>query len=209
MKEVSLIEHNLGQYNNKDLNYWRAHNLRHQDESVFNNKEIRLRELLDNNPSVRNIVVDIGAGVGWLSAKLSDMFAHVVAIEPSEDALTIAKELYKDKPNISWIYGFVEDVLPTLPINRADPVLFVTCSVFQHLDDVHVESVLNWMNLNAPVGSILSFQELWGVAEERKMHHVRPQQWWSHLLSNWGLNFHGPLVLENTCKGIHGKKVMG
>jgi hypothetical protein len=39
------------------------------------------------------------------------------------------------------------------------------------------------------------------------MHHVRQKEWWINNLSNWGLDFHGPKVLENTNKGIHGIKI--
>lgn len=205
MKDNSLLEHVKTQYSNLDLNYWKEHNERHQDDSVFNNKEIRLKDLIDENPNINKLAIDIGGGVGWLSAKLSDYFEKVISIEPSEDAVNISKALYSEKENISWNIGFAEDFLSELKIETS--ALFVTCSVLQHLDDDVVENILKMINDKAPVGSILSFQELWGIYVNTNMHHVRTKEWWSERLNNWDLNFHGPEVMPNTNKGIQGKKV--
>lgn len=204
MRDRSLLEHIKTQYNNLDLNYWKEHNERHQDDSVFNNEEIKLKYLIYENPNVNKLAIDIGSGVGWLSAKLSDYFDEVISIEPSEDAVKISKDLYGDKKNIYWNIGFAEDFLNILRLKT--PTLFVTCSVFQHLDDNTVESILKFINDNAPTESILSFQELWGEYVNVNMHHIRTKDWWASKLSNWDLNFHGPVVMSNANKGIHGKK---
>ncbi len=46
-KDTSLLAHNTAQYGNQDISYWKAHDERHQEESVFNNAEIRLRDLIE------------------------------------------------------------------------------------------------------------------------------------------------------------------
>ena len=206
MKETSLLEHNKTQYDfHTDLDFWRKHNERHQSDTVFNNQEIKLGDLLLKHPNTRSLAIDIGSGAGWLSSKLAEHFTKVIGIEPSDKAVGIAKELYKDIKNVEFIHGFSEDIFPSIQLNDK-PVLFVTCSVFQHLEDEYVSQILSWINTNAPSGSILSFQELWGNDQHTEMHHVRTQEWWSKNLSEWSLHFHGPVVLPNTCKGIHGLK---
>jgi len=207
MKTISKDQHDKTQYSNcQDLAYWKEHNERHEGDSVFNNKEIKLIDLLESHKNVRKTAVDIGSGAGWLSSKLSSFFEKIISIEPSQKAVDISKKLYTDKPNIEWILGYAEDVLAVLEFNKKEPVLFVTCSVFQHLNNKDVEKVLSWLNENAPTDSILGFQEPWGEDNHREMHHVRTKEWWSSKLSNWNLDFHGPQVLPNTNKGFHGIK---
>lgn len=204
MKNTSVEIHNEGQYNKYlEIDYWIKHNERHQDDFVFNNKELKIKDLLDKNINVNKLAIDIGSGAGWLSAKLSNYFETIISIEPSEKAVEICKEIYKNRTNINWNVGFAEDILNDFDFGN-DPVLFVTCSVFMHLDDSVVQNILKVINEKSPIGSILSFQELWGLELNQNMHHVRTKEWWSENLSNWNLDFHGPLVLSNTHKGIHG-----
>ena len=204
-KHNSVEEHENTAYSNLDLNYWREHNLRHQNESVVNNGEIKLLDLLKSNESVRKTAFDIGSGVGWMSCFLSDYFEEVISIEPSSKAIEVSKSLYLGKKNIRWIEGYAESVIDSLEIN--EPSLFITCSVFQHLEDFFVEKVLHAINVNAPKGSILNLQELWGEETHRNMQHSRTKEWWLKNLSNWDLDFHGPEVLKNINKGIHGIKI--
>jgi hypothetical protein len=206
MKELSFNIHNETQYDlHTDINYWVEHNKRHESDIVFNNTEIKLKYLLEKYPHVRALAIDIGSGAGWLSNKLSEYFDSVIGIEPSQRALDIASNLYGNKKNILFNLGFSEDVLPTISLPD-EPILFVTCSVFQHLDDEYVSKTLSWINQNAPEGSILSFQELWGSNSHEPFKHIRTKTWWNEQLSNWTLDFHGPMVLPNTNKGIHGLK---
>lgn len=207
MKENSAKTHDETQYNNDDLNFWIKHNKIHQEDNVFNNNELKLKKLIDNNKNVRKLAIDIGSGAGWLSYKLSEIFEKVIAIEPSEKAVNISKKIYNNASNIEWIVGYAEDVFPIIENKNNEPTLFTTCSVFQHLENEYVLKVLKWINENAPINSILGFQELWGQELHLNMHHVRQKEWWINNLSNWELDFHGPKVLENTNKGIHGIKI--
>ncbi len=201
----SKNSHDIDYYNRFDLDWWYSHNKWHQDNS-FSNDELKLDKLLMDNPDVRGISIDIGAGGGWLSKELSNYFSKVIAIEPSEKAQEIAKLLYPNIPNIEWKCGFAEDILTKCLLDKG-PIFINTCSVFQHLEDNVVEKILVWINSVPIVNSTLSFQELWGDEINQSMHHSLSKKWWQDRLSNWCLDFHGPIVLPGINKGIHGIRI--
>jgi 2-polyprenyl-3-methyl-5-hydroxy-6-metoxy-1,4-benzoquinol methylase len=173
------------------------------------NSEFALDKLLARYPSVRDMAVDIGAGVGWLAALLSKDFKQVVAIEPSKQALQIAQELYPatNFSNIVWHNGFAENILAELQLEQ--PALFVTGVVLSHLRDKEVKTICEEVAKKAPRGSILCFDECWGREWHQIMWHSRTKEWWQGNFPGWNLDFHGPEITETPgiYKGIHGVKI--
>jgi 2-polyprenyl-3-methyl-5-hydroxy-6-metoxy-1,4-benzoquinol methylase len=161
----------------------------------------------------RYLVVDIGSGDGWLSAKLSKYFKRIIAIETSEEAVKLAKKRYKKYSNINWINGFVEDCISKIVFNK--PVLFTSCHVLSHFTDNQVLKVCKIINSKKiPKNSILNFAELYtkGYSIRKYMDTSRSIKWWNINLSNWQLDFHGPKVSKNKnekrFKGFWGHKII-
>lgn len=198
----SKNSHDIDYYNKHDLDWWRSHNEWHQNNS-FSNDELKLDKLLIENSDVRGIAIDIGSGGGWLSKELSNYFTKVIAIEPSKKAHEICKALYGNIDNIEWECCYAEDILPRYSFSKL-PLFINTCSVLQHLDNKISEVILHWVNSYPITDSILSFQELWGDEVNQPMYYSRSKIWWQKKLSNWDLDFHGPIILPGIHKGIHG-----
>ena len=211
MKEHSKKVHDDTMYNLHGIEFWKKHNKEHLD-TVFNNDEVKVGDLLEKYPSIRSSAIDIGSGGGWMSDKLSEIFDHVYSIEPSSKAIELCKKMY-DKKNITWIEGYAQDVLANNEIFSKSNVFINTCSVFIHLDDNCVIPTLNYINKNF-TDSILSFQEFWSEekAFNQPLTNCRPKDWWKFHLSNWELDFHGPNMgshgdfYKDFHKGIHGYK---
>jgi len=176
---------------------------------LFNHPQNRFLDLINVHDEVRSVAIDIGAGAGWLSAKLSEHFQQVIAIEPSSTALEIARTLFpqSEYPNIEWKIGFSEEIIRT--IHLKEPAFFLTGCVLSHLQDEVVEKICTEIEYIAPPGSILAFGELWGHESHEFMWHTRTPSWWQKQLSHWELDFFGPEI-ENVCgrhKGFHGVKI--
>lgn len=175
---------------------------------AINDTSFRVRDILTAHPEV-DTAVDIGSGTGWSAAATSPLVDRVIAIEPSEAAVVIARELYPAStyPNITWIIGFAETELHALTLTS--PTLFFTGCVFSHLRDTEVKKICKVLGDVAPAGSVLSFAECWGdEAWHQLMWHVRTKEWWRTQLPGWELDFHGPQVPgERYHKGIWGVKV--
>lgn len=166
----------------------------YEKEDVFSHPQVKFGQLIEKNPGVRDLAVDIGAGAGWLSAKLSKYFRKVIAIEPSEAAIMLAKKLYPGSkyPNIKWINGFAEQIL--LKLNIESPALFFASTVLSHLRDSEVEKICKAIDKSAPIGSIFGFSECWGVEHHQHMWHVRTKEWWQKQFPGWKIDFHGPNI---------------
>ena len=178
----------------------------YEAKNLFNNAQIRIADMIARYSQVRSVAVDIGCGGGWLSARLSQDFSRVVAIEPSSAGLAIARQLYpRDRyPNIEWVEGFAEDELPKISLDAQ--ALFVTATVLSHLPDDAVDRICGAIEQVAAVGSILSFAECWGPESHQFMWHVRTPEWWQEHLPSWELDFHGPPIenVPGRHKGFHG-----
>ena len=189
----------------------KEHFAKWDEVNEFNAEQQKFGDLLKNNPQVRFVAVDIGAGAGWLSATLSRsyMFEKIIAIEPSKKVVEIAKNIFpkKEYSNIEWVIGFAEQVLPE--INFKNPVAFFTGVVLSHLRDPEVAVICRAVSNNAPKGSILGFSECWGAEWHQNMWHVRTKEWWQKQLPEWDLIFFGPEIqgIKGRYKGIHGVKI--
>lgn len=208
-KQGSFLRHNKHFTRPDVLELERQGAAENERSGLWDKPEFRIDELLAKHPEVRTLAVDIGSGAGWFSSKLSKLFTRVIGIEASAAGLEIAKRLYPENsyPNISWVQGFAEDVLPTLDLSQ--PAFFLTGVVLSHLRDKEVMRICEVLNTKAAQGSILCFSECWGEEWHQQMWHVRTKEWWQQQLSNWELDFHGPEI-QNTPdrhKGIHGLKV--
>ncbi len=208
-KKKSFNRHNSEYKEHDKLERERLVAEQFERDDVINNQENKIDVLLGRHPEIKGIAIDIGSGAGWYSKKLSERFSAVIAIEPSLAAINIARELYDEskKSNILWIEGFAENVLNKF--HFASPVIFFTGVVLSHLRDKEVKDICMAIELCAPVGSILSFNECWGLEHHQLMWHVRTKEWWQAQLPGWQLNFHGPVIqnVPGRHKGIHGVKI--
>jgi len=181
----------------------------YEEQNLFDNPENRFGDLLAAYPEVRELAVDIGAGAGWLSARLSREFHRVVAIERSDAALSLAIEIFPKEShgNIEWKHGFAEDVIRSLEYRG--PTLFITGCVLSHLPDRIVTRICSAIENLAPKGSILGFAECWGGESHEFMWHVRTPDWWRDRLASFDLDFFGPEIqdVQGRHKGFHGVKV--
>jgi SAM-dependent methyltransferase len=208
--QLSSYEIHHAQYSQANSVEWhRKRFSEYKALKLFDNPEFKITELLTSHPDVRSVAVDIGCGAGWQSAHLGKYFKRVIGIEPSSAALDIARSIYprSDYPNIEWVQGFAEEQLGSLKFE--EPVLFVSGTVLSHLTDDSVAKICAILNKIAPVGSILSFAEIWGSESHEFMWHTRTKDWWQKNLLSWELNFHGPniQVILGRHKGFHGVKV--
>ena len=204
---TSFVQHNQ-QYEDSNA-FERAREIceRNIKNNEINNASFRVLDLLEKHQSVKT-TVDIGSGVGWISASLSNKMEKIIAIEPSAAAIEIAKKLFPshEYPNIIWKVGLGEDLLPILHLDK--PTLFVTGCVLSHLRDSEAAKICQLVSNIAPTGSILSFDERWGeTRKDQFMWHVRTQEWWRENLAGWELDFHGAEVDNRGYNaGIHGVK---
>jgi len=178
--------------------------------NLINDPTLRVTDLLEKHPQI-STAVDVGSGAGWGSASLSKLVTKVIAIEPSQAGIDIAKQIYPTDqyPNITWVNGFAESILPTLKLDA--PTLFLTGCVLSHIRDKEVVKICTEITKSAPTGSVLSFAECWGDKEwHQLMWHVRTKDWWQDQLPGWELNFHGPVVPEkDEYKGTYHKGIWG
>jgi hypothetical protein len=179
---------------------------------TFNHKFCKNKYLLNSHKSVRKQAVEIGSGSGWMANYLSNIFKKVVAIEPSQYGHKLSTQLFKDKKNIFWINLLAEDALKT--IKYLNKTFFITNHVLSHLTNNSVEKICVEINSKkVPVGSILSFGELWTKDKNicKFTNTARSIRWWKENLSCWNLNFHGPKInskSKDIFKGFHGYKVI-
>jgi hypothetical protein len=164
--------------------------------------------LIEANPQLGNVAIDIGSGIGWLSGWLADFFHMVYSIEPSIEAINIAKKIHEKKCNkIIWYNGYSEEILPNLKFT--DPVLFVTGRVLSHLSDREVKKIIKAVDNNSVSGSVICFTELWGETYHEKLWHIRSKNWWqTNFTDKWHLTFlENPVEIDGRYVGIHGVKV--
>ena len=106
--------------------------------------------------------VDIGSGTGWFANYLVEQrkYKKVYAIEPSGEAIEIAKKIYPDNKKVKYINGFAEEEISKLKLTK--PTFFSTMCCLAHLEDEDVLGILKTIDKIAPVGSVLACSEPWG-----------------------------------------------
>lgn len=131
--------------------------------------------------------IDVGSGTGWLLLKTSPYFQKVIGIEPSINAVEVARTLLKDHTNVEIIHSDMVDAfdtnMPTIP------VFITTAVVFSHIKNYYVEEFLKRVN-NLPKGSVLFFDERYDKNIQWKLWYIRRKFWWAKRLSNWDLTFY-------------------
>ena len=102
--------------------------------------------------------VDIGSGTGWFVNYLDSYykFEKIYGIEPSEEAINIAKKIYKNS-KVNYLNGFAEEKLKCIKLE--EPTLFTTFIVLSHIPNNSVIQILKEMDNIAPSGSIFIFNE--------------------------------------------------
>lgn len=184
----------------KDFNSYIAHSKQYETTSDFKWHQKRYKEydelnyfeklgfkkVIDENPKVRKLHVDIGSGAGGLLLKTAPYFEMVVGIEPSKVAVKMARIFAKGIKNIKFINADAIDAIQSL--NFSEPVFFTTSMVFTHIKDYYVIECLKLVN-NAPLGSVLFFNEPYDKNIQHKLWYIRRKKWWAANLSNWALSF--------------------
>jgi 2-polyprenyl-3-methyl-5-hydroxy-6-metoxy-1,4-benzoquinol methylase len=153
-----------------------------------------------------NVGIDIGCGHGYFAGIMANKLKQVIAIEPSKAALEIAKQIYKNKSNISWFQGFAEEVLEN--INIKEPVLVYTGCVLSHLEDESVLKICDTIDKISKKNSFLCFSEIYGDESHENLWHCRTKYWWQKNLINWDLNFSNfPVQIQGRYKMFYGYKI--
>jgi len=191
--EGSFKRHNA-QYEEFDkLEKERVAGLNNISTGLLSGAQMKVGELLKKHPGIK-VAVDVGSGSGWSAAALSPLVERVYGIEPSAAGIEISRKIYPetDYPNVTWINGYAEIILPSLKFNK--PAIFLTGCVLSHLRDKEVSKICKALTEIAPPGSVLSFAEMWSDESWHQiMWHVRTKKWWQAALPGWELDFHGPV----------------
>lgn len=204
----------------KDILSYQAHNAHYVKQTAEEVRPGHLKNAADlayrpANPLGRTLDavgdsliagVDIGSGHGWAAGFMADRLEKVYAIEPSEAAHDVARELYKHHEHITWLNGFAEDLLPNIKLEG--PTLFVSNIVLSHLEDESVIAIIQAINGIAKPGSMLSFNENWGADYHERLWHARTSDWWREQFEGWDITFGKsvPSDISNAFKGFIGVK---
>ena len=196
LDKKSMINHNnvKGGYKDLTLDVVREQNERCTENRIQYDDDKPIGRMLDANPDIQ-VCVDIGSGLGWAAAFMAETRKKVYAIEPSKQAMEIAGKLYAEKhENIIWMPDFAEDALTMIWFTEDEPVFFNTLCVLSHLEDVSVLAICDEVN-KAPLGSVISFSELWGEESHEALWHTRTKEWWKNALPSFKLDF-----IERPCQ---------
>lgn len=170
----------------------RAIGLERLASNAINSPDFLVQDILQKHSNITTCV-DIGSGAGWASAAVSKLTQQVIALEPSQAGINIAKTLYptEEYKNITWKNGFAEELLPTLSLTN--PTLFITGCVLSHLRDQEVLKICKAVCDIAPDGSVFAFSECWSedTPWHQHMWHIRTKAWWQAAFPGWTLEFDG------------------
>jgi len=180
----SYVEHNKYYETTSDFKWHQKRYKEYDELNYFEN--LGFKKVIDENPKVRKLHVDIGSGAGWLLLKTAPYFEKVIGIEPSKTAVKMARIFTKRTKNIEFINADAIDAIRSLNLN--EPVFFTTSMVSSHIRDYYVIECLKLIN-NAPLGSVLFFREPYDKNIQIPLWHIRRKKWWAENLSNWNLSF--------------------
>ena len=197
MDDISYTKHNEHYVQDSALN---AEKVAHEKNNSENFKflyqdDVPHGDVLDSTKF--KTAVDIGSGTGWFANYLVNerKYTKVYAIEPSEAAINISKELYPDQKKVKYIVGFAEEEINKLKLKK--PAFFSSMCVLAHLCDEDVASILTAIDMVAPTGSIWSASEPWGETYHRECWHVRTPEWWSDAMPEWHFEFYSDYELKD------------
>lgn len=135
-------------------------------------------------PARKDLAVDIGSGLGRISAALAPHFGRVIGIDVSSEMVDKAKELVAD-PRVEFLVG---DGVGLRPVEDASVDLVTSFTVLQHLPDP--ELVLGYLREGARVlrpGGVLAVQ--WNNLPHPSLWRARGS-WW-RLRQRLGLGMKG------------------
>lgn len=119
-------------HNEKALGAVNSYHNRNGTESmlvltIFNEEDARQEVAKFKNDIDGKVVIEIGAGVGFLALEMAKYAKHVYALEIDPAWCWLFTEhLYKNKPtNLTWIFGRAEDMVGMI---KADIAVIFTCS---------------------------------------------------------------------------------
>jgi len=160
-------------------------------DELARSPQFPLQEVISNFP-LRDLAIDIGSGSGWISYLLSRHFDRVISIEPSSNAIAIAKDhfLAPSFGRIEWRCDYAEKQLHNLDSNV--PILVTSSVVLSHLRDDAAKKVLAALDENSLEGSQFLLTEAWGDDVMKPMWRVRTRDWWRASLPNCQIDFFGP-----------------
>ena len=147
-------------------------NSRSFQEAWLNSSNVPListvTSMITENPNLKTCI-DLGSGTGWVSNILSEKFARVVAIEPSNSAIEISKHYFDHgfSSNIEWMQGFAEEILPELE-ELSGPTFVFTGVVLSHTPNSVAKKILRYFDENLVIGSAGLLVEAWGKSQKRE-----------------------------------------
>ncbi len=181
----SLNQHNKNYISDDAFEKEKKAHLEHNSDNFkfLYQEDIPHGDALDNYKL--SYAVDIGSGTGWFANHLVEQrkYKKVYAIEPSEQAIEIAKKIYPNNKKVKYINGFAEEEISKLKLSK--PTFFSTMCCLAHLEDEDVLGILKTIDNIAPVDSVLACSEPWGDFYHRHCWNIRPPEWWSDTLADW------------------------
>lgn len=98
--------------------YWKGREYEHKAEVLA------LKGLLDKIPKIRTIL-EVGAGYGRLTPSYFYRAKRIILSDPSAKLLSLARETFKNKKNVSFIQSSIENLPPKVRRKKIDLVIMV------------------------------------------------------------------------------------
>ena len=197
MDDVSYSKHNEHYVKDSALTREKLAHQRNniEDFSFLYQDDVPHGDVLDSTDF--KTAVDIGSGTGWFANYLVNerKYTKVYAIEPSNAAINISKEIYSNQKKVKYINGFAEEELSKIKLTK--PSLFSTLCVLTHLRDETVVPILSAIDKIAQTGSVLACSEAWGILHIEDTWNIRPPEWWVDNLPDWEFEFYSDYVLPH------------
>jgi len=205
LNQESFIEHNKQYESTSDLQWHVVEYAKNDSINLF--ETMGFKKIFEKASGNIRIHIDLGSGGGFLVDKACNFFDCVYAVEPSNAAIQIAKEITKKNPKIIFINEGMIEGLDQIKLNGGS-FLVTTSAVLSHIDNTHVSFFLDALNNMATMGSKFYFYEPYDKNIDINLWHVRNKRWWIERLPGWKINF---LDIPDSGyrKGIEGEYIGG